>query len=645
MRYNKRLNPFLGIGVYLIIAFVVFGCGGSSESNNKPIIDNTDKYKAVKIGLDFNLNKIFITEASSQGISYDWSLISSPVNSNSTLTIIDAKNTLFNPDVAGEYTFNVAISDEKEIFYTKQVKIKALYNIIVILTDDQRWDTLWAMPITRNKLVTNGKLFKNAFSTTPVCCPFRASFLSCGFYPKNTGVLTNKPDNGGMSHFNESDTIATVLNKSGYVTGFIGKYMHGYSPGHFPPGWNRFVANENGGMLNDWFNLYNVTYGTKIASTEVKIVPETTQYLTDFQKNEELSFLEQFGSDSSPFFTYLAFYAPHSPSTAAPGEENLFSDYFFTERGVGEQDLSDKPSWVYNSAEKCDYFPQKQLRSLQPVDRAIGEIYDWLAQHDLIDKTVIIFTSDNGMMYGEHGLCDKGWPYEESIRVPLVVSMPGIVPGEIEQMIAVNLDVPATIMELTNFQILGDGTSLLPLLRNEQVVWRDQLYLEAYRYLDYRYNTSGLWAGYRVQNDIGTYKYIEHGTGEIEFYDLTADEFELENVYNDQVYKDIISNLSSQLQQEKGISIATLSIPSANIGEKYFFKIPIWGGKEPIIWNLDSGSLPRGINFDNTTGIIYGTPLDVGENIFSIRITSDAIARHANKKQTFVQEFNLKVLQ
>jgi Sulfatase/Glucodextranase, domain B/Bacterial Ig-like domain (group 2) len=134
---------------------------------------------------------------------------------------------------------------------TVQVLVESnlsLLNFIVILTDDQRWDTLWAMPIVQEKLMARGVTFTNAFVTTPLCCPFRTSFLSGGFYAHNTGVLTNALPNGGVSRFHDEETIATILQGAGYKTALMGKYMNGYlkiAP-YIPPGWTKFIGIQGG---------------------------------------------------------------------------------------------------------------------------------------------------------------------------------------------------------------------------------------------------------------------------------------------------------------------------------------------------------------------------------------------------------------
>ena len=117
-------------------------------------------------------------------------------------------------------------------------------NILVVLTDDQRWDSLWAMPFVQRKLADRGVKFTNVYATTPSCSPFRASFLSGGFLARETGVLTNRPPNGGVAAFFDERTLATILQEAGYRTGIVGKYMNRYSSiaPRVPPGWDQFTG-------------------------------------------------------------------------------------------------------------------------------------------------------------------------------------------------------------------------------------------------------------------------------------------------------------------------------------------------------------------------------------------------------------------
>lgn len=397
------------------------------------------------------------------------------------------------------------------------------FNFVVILTDDQRWDTLWSMPVVQNRL--GGVLFANAFTTTPVCCPSRASLLT-GQYVHNHGVLNNAI---GRSALNELDTLATNLQRAGYRTGFTGKYLHGYQPGYIPPGWTKFVAQENGGMLADWWHLRNVTTGgSGPGAAGTGGTYDLDHYLTSHHQDVALSFLEQYGRE--PFFLLVSTYAPHTPATPLPEDMGLFADYLYRGRGYGEADLSDKPGWLRQAAlldasRNDDEFNRNMLRSLQPVDRMAGAILDKLAALGVLDRTVIIFASDNGVTWGEHGIYDKGTAYEESIRVPLIVRVPGI-PARVENKMALLIDIAPTIYELAGIEHGADGRSLAPLLANPGADWRDDFLIEAYGYLDWRYRTDGIWRGVRSER----WKFVEWGSGEIELYDLKNDPFELENI-------------------------------------------------------------------------------------------------------------------
>ena len=162
----------------------------------------------------------------------------------------------------------------------------------------------------------------------------------------------------------------------------------------------------------------------------------------------------------------------------APGDETLFSDYEYRNRAYGEADLSDKPTRIQQTlpldTRQLQTFQRNQLRALQAVDRAVGAIVDKLEAKNKLAQTVLIFTSDNGYLWGEHGLQGKGEPYEESIRVPLVIVLPGIAPRTDDHLVAMNLDVPQTIFDLAGISKDTDGVSLVPLLQGDNSLWRTE---------------------------------------------------------------------------------------------------------------------------------------------------------------------------
>lgn len=474
-------------------------------------------------------------------------------------------------------------------------------NIVIILTDDQRWDTLWAMPLVRKKLIARGVTFTNAIVASAVCCPTRASIFSGGFYAKNTGVLKNAVDqdpavplNGEIEYFKDDDTLATALQGAGYQTMLAGKYLNGYwrvAP-YVPPGWSRFVGAVSS-SANDWFNYRHVVgSSTPAQSGSGILVMAERQYVTEYQQNQILDFLDQVGA--SPFFILFAPAAPHHPAVPAPGDETLFSGYTYRARGYGEADLSDKPDWVVNPGRirwaknpfyldpaGNDEFHRNQLRSLQAVDRAVGAIVDRIEQLGQLDRTVFVFTSDSGVTWGEHGLYEKGMAYDEVIRTPLVIRMPGVAPRAEDAMVAADLDVPATALALAGVNRSSDGVSLLPLLGNTGAAGREELLIQSW---GYREGPLGGWSALRTRD----WKLVEHAGGAKELYDLRNDPFELESRHSDPGAQPVLTDLQQRLDAVKGLASTTFTLPGARLGVPYSASVRTSGGAAPYRWTAVS---------------------------------------------------------
>ena len=472
-----------------------------------------------------------------------------------------------------------------------------LPNIVLIVTDDQRWDTTWPMDNMLARLADNGVTFNNAFITTPVCSPARANIISGGFMAQNTGGLKNKlgpdptpPFNGEVEAFRDNNTLPVAMQEAGYKTLMVGKYLNGYvrSAPYVPPGWTRWVGKITGPSAN-WFNGFRFTIGSSTSQPGMGTnTPPVNQYVTDFERDEVLDFIDTSGSD--PFFVLFAPDAPHWPATPDTQDQNLYQGFTYTGRGYNETDLSDKPEWVANpnmlqwaknpsrwDPGGNDVFFANQLRTLKSVDRAIDMIIDRVAAQGKLDNTVFIFTSDNGFNWGEHGLHEKLMPYEEAIRVPLVILRPGVTPRQEDRNIAVDLDVPATIFELAGISHPTDGTSLLDLMDNPAAPWDDEIVLQSW---GYRTGTFGVWAALRDAQ----YKFVEHPTGEQELYDLVADPFELESQHANPAFSSILSNMKATLDAEKGVAIRNFGIPSGQVSQPYSATINAWGGQAPFRW-------------------------------------------------------------
>lgn len=560
------------------------------------------------------------------------------------------------------------------------------YNLVVVYTDDQRWDTICTaeagltdicqLPAAEHpmvyleKLMTTGVIFTNAFASNPVCCPARASLLSGGFLSQHTNVLTNDWPNGGALRFSDSETLATLLQQNGYQTAFIGKYLNEFdellaaNPGgtYVPPGWSSFIASNK---LLDWNSSFRFLIGSSTwESPGVGVIRsfDSGIYLTDFMKVKALEFLDETCPDencAAPFFLFLSTNAPHEPATPAARHETLYSDYVYDERGWAEQpdgDVSDKPVYVQELAAEWDpltreEFHRDQLRSLRAVDEALQAIVHHLEEKNLLAKTVIVFASDNGYLWGEHEVDGKFKPYEESIRVPLVVIMPGVEPHTEDNLVAVDLDVAPTLIELAQIDPIGsDGVSLVSLMKDPNTPWREELLIQHFA------GRIPSWAGIRTADN---WKYLEYATGEVELYDLTADPYELTSRHADPNYADAMTKLAGRLaQQNRGLTIRTDSLPNpqsdrlpeAHVGEVYIFSFTAWGGQGEYTWShfVDTSScnqeLPAGLALDNG-GFLYGWPLQAGSWSFCIQVEDSSISPQPGngRPQMHVQNFRLRV--
>ncbi|HET9250136.1 MAG TPA: sulfatase, partial [Actinomycetota bacterium] len=293
-------------------------------------------------------------------------------------------------------------------------------DIVLIVTDDQRWDTLWAMPTLSERLAGEGVTFPDAFVVNPLCCPSRASILT-GDYSHTHLVYRQAPPFGRFEWFDDGSTLATWLHDAGYRTGLFGKYLDGYQhaavTGYVPPGWDRWVAFVHSAQVDYTLTIDGVLHDRGHGPGD---------HATEVLAGEAVAFVED---TTGPLFLELAMSAPHEPAIASPGDEDAFADLAPARPpSFDEADVSDKPAWVRDlppltTAQEAsiDAFRRDQYRSLLGVDRALGRVLDALERTGRLENTLIVFTSDNGIMHGEHRWTKKEAPYEESIRVPLVM--------------------------------------------------------------------------------------------------------------------------------------------------------------------------------------------------------------------------------
>lgn len=463
---------------------------------------------------------------------------------------------------------------------------KSKPNEVVILLDDlDQMDTpYWdALPRTKALLADKGMTFDNSFVSDPTCCPARATLLT-GDYPQNTGVYDNSAPDGGYPGFQarQSDTIATRLKADGYTTALIGKYLNGYQTTDVPPGWDEFW-----GMLG--FPYYGVNYQANHNGTVESYGNSEADYSTDVISRLALDFIDRTeASDAQPFFLYLTPTAPHWPlrPPARYDPNPMGSITFPNHPDRNEHDVSDKPTWLRDGYPELSdlevafvqWYFQWAAGSLLAVDDMVANVVQRLDQRGELANTVFVFTSDNGLNLGAHRLTAKQAPYDESLRVPLVISGRGIAPGSSSQYV-INNDLAPTLMALAGAgdQPDMDGRSLVPLLRQESgVPWRDDFLIQYHGTgsptLDTFADVQAAIATSTPLTDIPSWRgirstrwaYIQWYRGDVheyELYDMQSDPWQLQNLVATpagvQQYAAVTTALQARLEQLATCSGAT----------------------------------------------------------------------------------------
>jgi N-acetylglucosamine-6-sulfatase len=457
-------------------------------------------------------------------------------------------------------------------------------NIVFILTDDMAASDLAYMPQTNKLIGKKGATFDNFLVSISLCCPSRTSILR-GQYGHNTKIVDNELPGGGFEKVYklglEESMFPVWLREAGYRTALFGKYLNYYpSPAgqtYVPPGWTDWYSPVDG----DPYGEFNYTLNENGELVEYGSDPE--DYGTDVYGSKAIEFIQDSIAQDQPFFAYIAPFAPHKPATPAPRHAGMYASLELPRPpSFNEEGLRDKLKtflWKppLTEEEISLYQDQYRLRieSLQSVDEMVAGIVSTLESAGHLEDTYIFFTSDNGYHLGEHRLPQgKNTPYEEDIRVPLLVRGPGIRAGLHIEGLAGNIDLASTFVELagTNSPDFVDGRSLVPLLFREPVSsWRRAYLLE--RGLRPGPNqaseteeentpsqTSNLletpdssfdevrliYVGLRTDD----FTYIEFNNGTIQIYDLKKDPYQLEN-FASTADPALLERLHSQLSQLK----------------------------------------------------------------------------------------------
>jgi N-acetylglucosamine-6-sulfatase len=429
-------------------------------------------------------------------------------------------------------------------------------NVLVLLTDDQTLESMRVMAGVRSKLGGAGTTFERSFVSNPLCCPSRAT-LYTGQYTHNHGVIGNRPPEGGYGRLDKSEWLPVWLQRAGYRTVHIGKFMNRYGqdspPTEVPPGWDEWYTSVDPSTYR--FTDYELN--------ENGVVRSYPTYSTDEYSQRAADAVRRLAPSAQPFFLSVAYLAPHSgrpgdpddpAGIATPMPAPRHRDLFAAEPlpvtpAFNEADVSDKPTFVRRlpllSADQAAGVTENYrqgLESLLAVDEGIVRVVDALRATGELENTLIVFSSDNGFFYGEHRVpYGKVMVYEPSIRVPLILRGPGVPAGQRRRQLVTNADLAPTILEAAGAQPAGrvpDGRSLFPLLRDRGLEWGRELLVEG---------APGIMAvAYAaLRND--RFVYAEHDNGERELYDLRRDPDQLDNVVGEPRFAAVEARLAERL--------------------------------------------------------------------------------------------------
>lgn len=464
-------------------------------------------------------------------------------------------------------------------------------SVVLILTDDHRWDALGCAghPFVEtprlDALARGGAHLRNAFVTTSLCSPSRASILTGLYAHRHRVVDNNTPVPAGLTFFPQ------YLEQAGYETAFIGKWHMG-SEGDAPQrGFQHWVSFQGQGTYWPNPNGLNVD-GRRVAQRG---------YLTDELTDYAVDWLEARRGDK-PFFLYLSHKAVHNDLLSggakqgqllvpgsegpmgfipAPRHEGRYASRPFPEpesMAFTPRNFADKPLWVQNrrnsrhgvdlpfgSKVSVATIYRQYMETLLAVDESVGRVLDTLRRKQLLDSTLVIYLGDNGYAWGEHGMIDKRAAYEESMRIPWIVHCPELIPAgtAVPQLVA-NIDIAPTVLEAAALQVPRelDGRSLLPLVTGPRegraTPWRDKLLYEYF----WEWNFPMTPTIHALRSD--RYKYIRpYGLWDTEeLYDLQTDPHEITNLVRDPQHQPVMQAMKDQLfailKETQGLAIPML---------------------------------------------------------------------------------------
>jgi len=405
-------------------------------------------------------------------------------------------------------------------------------NIVFILTDDQRFDSFAAAghPYVKtphiDRIAHEGARFSNAFVTTSLCSPSRASFLT-GQYAHLHGVKNNVADLNDTV----AETFPKTLRQSGYDTGFFGKWHMGYDRDGPRPGFNRWVSFKGQGTYVD---------PTLNIDGESKRVPG---YLTDLLTDQAVAWIR--AKRDRPFLAYISHKAVHTPLIPSPRHARLYEGESNRRPASFDESYEKKPAWVkarrkdktgvdggLGGVGSLDEFIRRYHCVLSAVDESVGRVLQALEETGQLDNTVLVFAGDNGFFLGEHGFINKRAMYDESIRIPLLMRYPRLIrPKTVVDQMVLNIDLAPTLLDLAGAHRPDgappiQGRSWKPLLDGSAKEWRRSWLYEYF--FEPGFAATPTMQGVRTER----WKYVRYPNvrDSDELYDLQSDPGEMRNL-------------------------------------------------------------------------------------------------------------------
>ncbi|WP_202900649.1 sulfatase [Sphingomonas phyllosphaerae] len=422
-------------------------------------------------------------------------------------------------------------------------------NILVVLTDDHRYDAMGFMKAqdfgdtpTLDRLAREGTHFHNAFVTTALCSPSRASIFTGLYAHQHKVVDNNHPIPPGLVFYPE------YLQAAGYDTAFIGKWHMGDEGDAPQPGFDHWVSFKGQGSYLPSADGLNVD-GRRVPQKGY-ITDELTDYAIDWIGKRPAG---------RPWMMHLAHKAVHSEFIPAERHKGRYDKETFRYPASMQPGAPGRPMWVENQRNSWhgvgfpyhgtldigDYY-KRYMETLLAVDEGLARIMDLLEKRGELDDTLILYLGDNGFMFGEHGLIDKRTAYEESMRIPMLARCPALFPaGSVVEQVVANIDIAPTLLAAAGLRAPAGmaGSNALPLARDAHAPWRQELLYEYY----WERNFPQTPTVHALRED--RYKYMHfHGIWDIdELYDLAEDPHETNNLIARPGHEELAERMSGKL--------------------------------------------------------------------------------------------------